>query len=54
MSEVKTPQTVADQIVDMLAGAGVKHLYGITGDSLNALTGAITKDGRIRFIHVRR
>lgn len=44
---------VACQIVDQLAGAGVKRLYAITGDSLNALTDAITKDGRIKFIHVR-
>lgn len=44
---------VAQQIVDQLAQAGVKHLYAITGDSLNALTDAITKDGRIKFIHVR-
>lgn len=44
---------VAGQIVDQLAGAGVERLYAITGDSLNALTDAITKDGRIKFIHVR-
>lgn len=45
--------TVAEQVVNQLAEAGVKHLYAITGDSLNALTDAITKDGRIKFIHVR-
>lgn len=45
--------TVAQQLVDTLAEAGVKHIYAITGDSLNALTDAIVKDGRIRFIHVR-
>lgn len=44
---------VAEQVVDQLAEAGVNHLYAITGDSLNALTDAITKDGRIKFIHVR-
>lgn len=48
-----TKQTVADQIVDQLADSGVKHLYAITGDSLNAITDAITRDGRIKFIHMR-
>lgn len=45
--------TVADQVVDMLAGAGVKHLYAITGDSLNDLTEAISRDGRVKFVHMR-
>ena len=53
MKEGNKTQNVAEQIVDQLAEAGVKHLYAITGDSLNALTDAITKDGRIKFIHVR-
>lgn len=44
---------VADQVVDMLAEGGVKHLYAITGDSLNDLTEAIVNDGRIQFIHMR-
>lgn len=47
------PRTVADQVVDMMASSGVKHLYAITGDSLNALTEAIANDGRIKFIHMR-
>lgn len=48
-----TKKTVADQIVNQLAESGVKHLYAITGDSLNAVTDAITRDGRIKFIHMR-
>lgn len=48
-----TNQIVADQIVNQLAESGVKHLYAITGDSLNAVTDAITRDGRIKFIHMR-
>lgn len=44
---------VADQVVDMLAGSGVKHLYAITGDSLNDLTDAIVADGRVKFVHMR-
>lgn len=47
------PATVADQLVDMLASAGVRHIYGITGDSLNAITAAINTDRRIRFVHMR-
>ncbi len=46
-------RTVAEQLVDQLAQSGVKNLYAITGDSLNAITDAIGKDGRIRFIHMR-
>lgn len=48
-----TKQTVAGQLVDMLANAGVKHVYGITGDSLNEITDAITHDSRISFVHMR-
>lgn len=50
---VKAPKTVARQVVEMLADSGVKHLYAITGDSLNALTEAISDDGRVKFIHMR-
>jgi pyruvate dehydrogenase (quinone) len=45
--------TVAEQMVNQMAEAGIKHIYAITGDSLNAITDAITRDGRIRFIHMR-
>lgn len=44
---------VANQIVNQLAEAGIKRIYAITGDSLNAITDAIVKDGRIKFIHMR-
>ncbi len=46
-------QSVAEQVVDMMAESGVKHIYAITGDSLNALTDAIHNDGRIKFVHMR-
>lgn len=46
-------KTVAMQVVGMMADAGIRHLYGITGDSLNALTEAVADDGRIRFVHMR-
>ena len=46
-------QTVADQFVETLAAAGVKRVYGIVGDSLNGITDAIRRHGRIDWIHVR-
>lgn len=45
--------TVASQLVEMLGQAGVKHVYGITGDSLNGITDAISRDANVRFIHMR-
>lgn len=49
----KTPESVARQVVDMMAEAGVRNLYAITGDSLNAVTEAVADDGRISFVHMR-
>ena len=46
-------KTVADHFVDTLAAAGVKRIYGIVGDSLNGLTDAIRRQGRIEWVHVR-
>src|SRR3981189_4012749 len=46
-------KTVADQFADTLAAAGVKRIYGIVGDSLNGLTDAIRRQGKIEWIHVR-
>jgi len=46
-------KTVADQFVDTLAAAGVKRIYGIVGDSLNGLTDAIRRQGKIEWVHVR-
>src|SRR5690349_24947584 len=45
--------TVADQFVEILAIAGVKRIYGIVGDSLNGLTDAIRRQGKIEWVHVR-
>jgi len=46
-------QTVADQFADILVAAGVKRIYGIVGDSLNGLTDALRRQGKIEWIHVR-
>jgi pyruvate dehydrogenase (quinone) len=45
--------TVAEQFAETLAAAGVKRIYGIVGDSLNGLTDAIRKQGKIEWLHVR-
>jgi len=45
--------TVADQFAATLAAAGVKRIYGIVGDSLNGLTDAIRRQGKIQWLHVR-
>lgn len=51
--ETQKPKTVADQVVEMIADAGVKHLYAITGDSLNEVNDAVRRNGKIQWIHVR-
>jgi len=45
--------TVADQFAESLALAGVKRIYGIVGDSLNGITDAIRRQGKIEWLHVR-
>jgi len=45
--------TVADQFAETLATAGIKRIYGIVGDSLNGLTDAIGRQGKIEWVHVR-
>jgi pyruvate dehydrogenase (quinone) len=44
---------VADQLVEMMVQAGIKRIYGITGDSLNALNDAVRQSPDIQWIHVR-
>src|SRR5438445_3422681 len=44
---------VADLFVATLEQAGVKRIYGIVGDSLNALTEALRRRGTMEWIHVR-
>src|SRR5271163_1892698 len=46
-------QTVADQMVEVLAAAGVKRVYGVVGDSLNGFTDAIRRRGGMQWLHVR-
>ena len=46
-------KTVADQFAETLAVAGVKRVYGIVGDSLNGLTDALRRQGKIEWVHLR-
>src|SRR5882757_6106475 len=46
-------RTVADQMVDTLAAAGVERIYGIVGDSLNGFTDSLRRHGGIDWLHVR-
>lgn len=46
-------ENIADVLVQMLVDAGVKRVYGVTGDSLNPVNDAIRRDGRLKWIHVR-
>src|SRR5215813_7630802 len=46
-------KNVADQFVETLAAAGVKRIYGIVGDTLNGITDAVRRQGKIEWIHVR-
>jgi pyruvate dehydrogenase (quinone) len=47
------PNSVADALWSMLAGAGVKRCYGIVGDALNPVMDALRRDGRVEFIQMR-
>ncbi len=44
---------VADLLVDVLLEAGVKRIYGVSGDSLNGITDSIRTHKQIEWIHVR-
>jgi pyruvate dehydrogenase (quinone) len=44
---------IAELIVKSLVGAGVRRIYGVVGDSLNALTEVLRKNKKIEWIHVR-
>jgi pyruvate dehydrogenase (quinone) len=44
---------VADVFIETLAAAGVQRVYGVVGDSLNALTEAIREQKNMEWVHVR-
>lgn len=49
----KQPKNISELLVSTLADCGIKRMYAITGDSLNAVNSAVREDGRIEWIHVR-
>jgi pyruvate dehydrogenase (quinone) len=46
-------ENVAELFVRTLRTAGVTRMWGLSGDSLNALTDAVRRDGTIEWLHVR-
>jgi len=44
---------VADLLVDVLADAGTRRIYGVSGDSLNGITDSIRVRRDIQWVHVR-
>jgi len=46
-------RTVAEELVDMLAKAGVERVYGVVGDSLNPVTDAIRRIRKLAWVNVR-
>ncbi len=46
-------KTVAEILVDTLANAGVKHVFGVPGDSLNGITDALRRHDGIDWMHTR-
>ncbi|WP_404710336.1 ubiquinone-dependent pyruvate dehydrogenase [Sphingomonas sp. MMS24-J13] len=45
--------TIADLITATLADAGVERIWGVTGDSLNAINDSLRRLGTIAWMHVR-
>ncbi len=44
---------IADLITETLAAAGVERIWGVTGDSLNAINDSLRRSGKIEWMHVR-
>ncbi len=44
---------VADLVIESLHATGVRHIYGVVGDSLNAITDALRKREDMEWIHTR-
>ncbi len=44
---------IADLITDTLIAAGIERIWGVTGDSLNAINDSLRRSGRIEWMHVR-
>ena len=44
---------VADLLVEVLADAGVRRMYGVSGDSLNGITDSIRATNSLQWVHTR-
>ncbi|HYP73739.1 MAG TPA: thiamine pyrophosphate-binding protein, partial [Microbacterium sp.] len=44
---------IAEFFIDTLKRAGIDRVWGLPGDSLNAFTDALRRDGGIRWLHMR-
>jgi pyruvate dehydrogenase (quinone) len=53
LAEKTMAKNIADLLVDTVVAAGVKRVYGVAGDSLNAITDSIRRHKDIEWIHVR-
>ncbi len=49
----KDASSVAEILISLLHQAGVRRIFGVAGDALNALTDALRRDGRIEWIGFR-
>lgn len=52
-ADASSDRTVSDVVVDVLADAGTKRIYGVTGDALNGFVEALRVDGRLDWVGVR-
>jgi hypothetical protein len=46
-------KTIAELLVETIAKAGVRNIYGVSGDSLNGITDSIRTNSDLKWIHVR-
>jgi pyruvate dehydrogenase (quinone) len=46
-------KTIAAKLVEILENAGVRHIHGVVGDSLNGITDELRRSSKIRWIHYR-
>jgi len=46
-------RSVADQLVGQLVAAGVRHVYGMVGDSLNPVVDAMRRTNGIEWVQLR-
>jgi pyruvate dehydrogenase (quinone) len=46
-------KNIAELLVEILAHAGVRNIYGVSGDSLNGITDSIRTRSDLRWVHVR-